>query len=170
MRARARSVVLATGLVAAGCQDNPVDESELDEAYYRCRVQPVFDASCSMLECHGTEARPLRVFSRNRLRLDADPVQLNLPMSDEELDLNRESALGFVNTEDPDRSLLSRKPLDEDAGGYYHEGRELYLEGDVFADEEDADYQVLLAWVSGESEDPACNYAGQEEVEDPDAP
>ena len=167
MRAR---FLLLMGLVAAGCQDNPVDESELDEAYYRCRVQPVFDARCSMLECHGTEERPLRVFSRNRLRLDADPVQLNLPMSDEELVLNRESAVGFVDGEDPHRSMLSRKPLDEDAGGYYHEGRELYLAGDVFADEDDDDYQTLLAWVSGESEDPACSYAGLEEVEDPEAP
>jgi hypothetical protein len=48
----------------------------LDEHYYRCQVEPVFDRLCSQLACHGTEPDPntpantraLRIYHRGRLR------------------------------------------------------------------------------------------------------
>ncbi|MCA9688013.1 MAG: hypothetical protein R3A51_22685 [Nannocystaceae bacterium] len=154
-----RALVVALALVA--CAENPPVESTLDEPYFRCQVQPVLEARCAMLACHGDEVRPLRIYARNRLRLDAEDTQLNLPMSDEELALNYANAAAFVD-DDPDTSFLLRKPLDEAAGGYYHAGRELFDMGDVFTDTEDVGYQVLRAWAEGEVADPACVYAGQE--------
>lgn len=164
MRLRARAWALGLGSLGLGaCADNPAVEPSLDQAYFRCEVQPVLDERCATLVCHGDALRPLRIYSRNRLRLDADPVQLNLPMSDEELDINYAAAAAFV-TDPVEDCFLLRKPLDEASGGYYHEGRELYDEGDVFADEDDLGYQALLAWVQGEAEDPACRYVGQQEA------
>ena len=158
--ARQRSWVAALVLSSA-CQTAPEVEPDLDADYFRCRVQPVLETRCSMLECHGTEERPLRIFARNRLRLDADPVQLNLPMTQTELDANFDSAFTFTS-EPPADSFLAAKPLDEKAGGYYHDGRELYLMDDVFVDTEDEDYKTLIAWMEGDKEDPMCSYAGLE--------
>jgi hypothetical protein len=157
-----RQLAVVLAVMSSACQTAEVVEADLDEPYFRCRVQPVLDERCSMLECHGDVQRPLRVYTRNRLRLDAEPVQLNLPLSGDELRLNFDGAASFAGDERPvQESFLLRKPLDEAAGGYYHEGRELYLRGDVFASEEDSDYQTLLQWVLGETEDPACTYLGQ---------
>lgn len=41
----------------------------LDLNYFKCNVEPILDAKCSMLGCHGTETgRSLRVYSRGKLR------------------------------------------------------------------------------------------------------
>lgn len=49
--------------------------------------------------------------------------------------------LGLVDFEDPDQSLLLRKPLAEEAGGVEHEG------GPKFFDTEDGAYQDFKAWI-----------------------
>jgi hypothetical protein len=41
----------------------------LDQNYFKCNVEPILDAKCSMMGCHGTETgRALRVYSRGKLR------------------------------------------------------------------------------------------------------
>ena len=40
----------------------------LDQNFYRCNVQPILDNKCSMLGCHGSDARALRTYSRGRFR------------------------------------------------------------------------------------------------------
>ncbi len=154
-------VLMGTGCVA----NEPADLPQLDEPYYRCNVQPVIDATCSMLACHGDVRRPFHSFTRNRMRLIGSNVQRNLPLSAEELRLNMNNALGFVEEEMPAESWLLLKPLDANAGGYYHRGKEIYVGEDVFSDVEDADYQTLLTWVTGGTEDPGCVYAGTEGVQ-----
>ena len=154
------AIAVAIVAIASACQTDDELAPDLDEAYFRCRVEPVLDERCSMLECHGDDVRPFRIYTRNRLRLDADPVQLNLPITDDELAVNYDNALAFTAGA-PEDAFLVRKPLDEAAGGYFHQGRELYGDGDVFASTEDPGYQILLAWIEGETEDPACTYVGQ---------
>lgn len=147
----------------AACVDNPPQAlPALDVAFHRCRVQPVVDARCSMLACHGDVRRPFHTFTRNRMRLVGSNEQRNLALSPEELQLNLDSALGFVSPEAPDESWLLLKPLDADAGGYFHQGKELYAAGDVFLDAEDPDYVTLREWIAGGTEDPACVYPGTE--------
>jgi hypothetical protein len=162
LASRVRSGIGFAGLLVAvsSCSDDPVVEPDLDRAYFRCRIQPLLDTHCSMLACHGDEQRPFRVFARNRLRLDADPVALNLPLIPEELNANYESTASFTHGP-PHESLLAGKPLDEAAGGYVHDGRELYGRSDVFASRDDDDYRRLIEWMEGEAEDPACSYAGE---------
>src|SRR5262249_23131153 len=42
---------------------------ELDLDYYKCKVEPIFDRSCAMLGCHGTETgRAFKIYARGRLR------------------------------------------------------------------------------------------------------
>ncbi|MEQ9495639.1 MAG: hypothetical protein RIT81_02245 [Deltaproteobacteria bacterium] len=149
-------------LLAASCIENePVTRGDVKFDTYRCQVQPIVDAKCSMLACHGDVRRPFHSFTRNRMRLEGSDIQRDLPLTQQELDLNYASALGFV-TDDPDESWLLLKPLDSDAGGYYHRGKEIFGGPDVFSDTEDPDYQIMRNWLAGAEEDPACVYPGTE--------
>lgn len=40
----------------------------LDYNFYLCNVQPIMDRKCSMLGCHGSDERALRIYSRGRFR------------------------------------------------------------------------------------------------------
>lgn len=161
MKRLAAAALLA--LFAAACVENePYELPALDAPYYRCNVQPVVDAKCSMLACHGDVRRPYHTFTRNRMRLVGSNENRDLPLTAQELDLNMKSALGFVDAEVPARSFLLLKPLDADAGGYYHRGKEIFVGGDVFLDVEEPEYQVLLTWVSGGTADPNCQHPGME--------
>lgn len=51
----------------------------LDKSYFECDVEPILDAKCSMMGCHGTETgRALRIYSRGKLR-DASVPLANTP-------------------------------------------------------------------------------------------
>ena len=55
-------------LALAGCQGGftqPRAQAQLDEAFFRCRVQPILGKSCAALACHGDGRRFYRVFARN---------------------------------------------------------------------------------------------------------
>ncbi|TMQ04761.1 MAG: hypothetical protein E6J90_50635 [Deltaproteobacteria bacterium] len=62
-------------------------------------------------------------------------------------------ASGFTSTGEP---FLLAKPLDVDAGGYYHRGKELYKEGDVFVTMDDPGYKLPADWVAGGTAAPTC--------------
>lgn len=52
----------------------------LDLNFFKCNVQPVLDAKCSMLGCHGTETdRGLRIYARGRLR-NSETIPANSPI------------------------------------------------------------------------------------------
>lgn len=147
----------ALGLGSVACiEQSPQDLPALDEPYFRCRVQPILDAKCSMLACHGDARRPFHTFARNRLRLDGTNVQRNLPLSTVEASINFDNTRGWVETSSPAASFLVLKPLDVDAGGYFHRGDDLFGGGDVFLERADPDFRTLLLWVEGATEDPAC--------------
>jgi hypothetical protein len=72
-----------TCLDVQGCADPMAKPPEaatlpdLDENFYRCNVEPIFDKYCSQLACHGVEpdiamgdpGRALRVYHRGRMRV-----------------------------------------------------------------------------------------------------
>lgn len=121
----------------------------LDENFFRCRVQPVFDLACSQLACHGSDERPLRIYGRSRYRIDENARGKHGdggadPLTDEEWCRNFDSARGFF-TEDTDESELLSQPLDPLRGGLEHVGVRIY------ASTSEADYQVLRDWLTGAS-------------------
>ena len=90
-----------------GTTENKPSESQmlpaLDENFYRCQVEPVFDRLCAQLACHGVEpdlnanpadvGRALRTYHRGRLRVTGETLQgesgcLNQP------DQNSEDCIG----------------------------------------------------------------------------
>jgi len=140
----------------------------LDQNYYRCNVQPVFDRGCAMLGCHGTDstARAFRVYARGRLRNNQTVPQVSTclnpgqPMNlqqegtgtvmclgwsrltkeewDKNFDGARAFALGLASTTD---SELLTQPLEGTA--FAHAGVKLY------DDTNDTGYQTVRAWLGG---------------------
>lgn len=139
---------------AAGCGVAPPASMvattlhRLDVNFFRCRVQPIFDAGCDQFACHGTDdERPLRVYSRVMWRIDPllrgnESARAMDPLTTQEWCRNYDSARSFW-TSDPAASELLRQPLEPGAGGLSHVGVHL------FANTSDADYQTILQWLSG---------------------
>lgn len=156
----------ALGAAATGCQGGLTDAAplpELDRAYFDCRVQPVLTKSCGAFACHGDDRRYLRLYGRNRLRLELPESQRNAFMTADERDANYNAARAFVQAGSPDTSWLLLKPLEMSQGGYFHGGEELFKRGNVFFDKEDKDYKTLADWTNGAKEDPTCIEPGSDQ-------
>lgn len=148
--------ILALACVQGGL-DAPRALPSPDQAYFRCKVQPVIARTCAFYRCHGDGRRFFRIYARNRLRLDKTEETRNEPLADLERRANYESARAMIDAERPADSLLLRKPLDRRApNGRFHRAAEMYPGDDVFADEADPDWQMLAAWVGGATADPTC--------------
>jgi hypothetical protein len=176
--------LIALGSIAAlasACQSGLKDElplpTSLDEAYFRCKVQPILTKSCAAYACHGSSVRYFKLFARNRLRLGGSIAKLNAPMTAAERAWNYDSARAMVDIGSPDTSYLILKPLDQAAGaivtddagtsfrqgGYYHGGSTFFAQGNVFLTRADPDFIVLQNWVHGaKAEDQACIEPGSE--------
>lgn len=166
--------------LATACQGGLTDpaplSSSLDEAYFRCSVQPILTKSCAAYACHGSSVRYFKLFARNRLRLGGSIAKLNAPMSAGERAWNYDSARAMVDLAAPDTSYLLLKPLDGAAGGlvldgtgqfgeggYYHGGATFFDKGNVFLTRTDPDFVVLNKWAHGEkAKDQACIEPGSE--------
>jgi hypothetical protein len=159
-------ILCVAALGALGCQTGLTDEApystSLDEAYFRCRVQPVLTKSCGALACHGDIQRYYHVFGRNRLRLSGGEEQRNAALSAQERAFNYNATRAIVNMATPKESYLLLKPLESSAGGYYHGGATLFKKGDVYLNRDDPDFKTIEKWVNGEKEDPACIEPGSD--------
>ena len=157
MRRGALAVLAALG--AAACAQDNLDAGRppptLDPAFFRCSVEPVLVARCAFFACHGSQRRPLRLFARQRLRLDVPADARAQPLTPDEEQANYDAARGFAG--DGERPpLLLLKPLDVDAGGWYHGAKALYGRVDVFAAADDPGYRLIAAWIQGGAADPGC--------------
>jgi hypothetical protein len=159
---------LALGLFVSSCLADPNaarTDADLDEAYFRCNVQPVLTRSCSMFACHGNARRFFVVFARNRLRDGiASEAQRASFLTDEERERNFIAARAMVVPGHPEQSSLLMKPLDPSAGGWYHVGGDVpFHGGDPFSSVDDPDYQTLQMWVMGaRADDPDCIEPGSD--------
>jgi hypothetical protein len=160
MRARIAALsvacALAAGLalvVAGACarDQGVVTLDELDPDSYARDIQPIFEARCGTLDCHGVAGRPLRLYAETGLRARDD--LRDLPMTNDELLAN----VRAVEAIDPgsafDEGMMLRKPLAEAAGGVAHEG------GDVWQERDEPQASCVIAWLRGESDDPAAQEA-----------
>ncbi len=160
-----RFYIVALALLPTACTVDLEDGASLpalDESFYRCRVQPIVTKSCSMFVCHGDANRYYKLFARNRLRLGLQEEQRNATTTEAERRFDFDATRAHVDAANPRQSLLLLKPLDQSAGGYFHGGATEYGMGDVFLSEDEPDYQTMLAWVNGETEDPSCIEPGSD--------
>ncbi len=112
-----------------------------DFAAFTSDVQPLLAEECGNPSCHGSEARPLALFSLHQHRRDPADVFRDLPLTEEELWLNYVGVLAFLDQiDDASRSLLLTKPLSPSSGGGDHVG------GVQFEDRRSYGYRLLLGW------------------------
>jgi hypothetical protein len=147
---------MVAGALLAGCGaelGEPDPAPLLDPEAFRCRVQPVIAARCAFAECHASALRPYRLYAVGRMRLAVGWDRLEEPLTPAELAANYEVSRNFAAGTTP---LLTAKPLDSRAGGYYHRGADLYGEDDVFLTTDDPGYQVLADWIAGGTAASSC--------------
>ena len=148
---RGLAVVLAA-LAAAGVGCAFEDQKQLqvaargEQGNFATYVQPVLATSCASLDCHGMAGRPLRLYAKHGLRMDA--ALRGQEASEAELSAN----IASIAALDPDASslednLLLLKPLAVKAGGMHHVG------GDLWANQADPAYRCLHAWLRAGASD-----------------
>jgi hypothetical protein len=152
-----RAAPLAAWLLAVGCVDagGTVPITPGDRAAYVQWVQPILEARCATLDCHGDAGRALRLYAPTgrRLRDDLRVVHDDggLPaLVDEEITANLRSIAAV-------RDLVIPKPL---AGGLGHEG------GEQWRSPDEPQVVCVQGWLDGKSADPgvtaACTTARDE--------
>jgi hypothetical protein len=131
----------------------------LDEATFRCTVEPILIRDCSYPACHGNAQFPFRIYSVGKLRdpnaVDSSKLtQRTSPLtagaacgqSTDERHANYLAALAFTHGGVPPLSnLLLRKPLPATAGGFEHVG------GAIFDGDQDPRAAAIFAWLSGQT-------------------
>jgi hypothetical protein len=150
--------------------------ADLDMDFYQCNVEPIFDRSCAMLGCHGSEERPFRIYARGRLRNDQDLTTAQNPaangcLRNSTVNLaengtgtimcegwTRHTALEWQKNFESSRAFMRENMNPEDSellmqakvGGRPHVGVHPFREGD-------ASYTMILRWLSGERLGSVCN-------------
>lgn len=151
----------------------------LDPEYYECNVEPIVQADCSMLGCHGTETgRAYRVYARGRLRMTGGTINDpnctmgvtsyasevcigNLEckcwthgMLGPERRRSFDSARGFALGDDgqplPDMAQSQLLLQPQVGGGFAHAGIQWWAAGD-------ASYTKIKAWLDGAQLGSVCN-------------
>ena len=138
-------------LAIAGCSDvtnMPVAEpaASLDEAVFKCNVEPVLAKQCSYTACHGIAEAPFRVYTPGKLRA-SPPANIDdaiAPLTTAEEHANYLIATGFAFAAPAlDQDWLLRKPLPAIDGGFEHKG------GAIYSGTDDPQYQAIFTWLSG---------------------
>lgn len=143
-----RAVLLVVLSACAAVDDPaaPAPAASLDEAVFKCSVEPVLIRQCSYTACHGVAGSPFRLYSPGKLRMTkpADIDTAIQPLTAAEHHANFVSAAGFkFGTADAMDNLLLRKPLPASAGGYAHEG------GAIFGSTGEPEWKAIAAWLGG---------------------
>lgn len=151
VRGRMRVAVLAVLVgAAAGCAFEDQKQLQVaargEQSNFATYVQPVLAASCASLDCHGMAGRPLRLYAKHGLRMDA--ALRGQEASADELAAN----MAAIAALDPDATslednLLLLKPLAVKAGGMHHVG------GGLWVNQADPAYRCLHAWLRAGASD-----------------
>ncbi len=151
-------------VLLAACQDLEAGYELPDPglASFQNDIEPVLVERCAFPVCHGNAERPFRLRAPARYRPDRLHSELEHPLDEQETAANYKMVRGFADLEAPGGALLLLKPLDIDAGGYFHRARGSYRSTDVFASENDCGYRLIANWL-GEPVDVCPPKAAQED-------
>jgi hypothetical protein len=146
-RIRGILALFAASWLGCASVDEPGLPAERDRASFDALVWPVLVRDCGFSECHGSPTRFFRVVGPGHERLDPT-LRLTAPVTEAELQFSYDRARSMLNVDDPDQSMLLRKPLEVAAGGSGHEGTDSFGR-DVYRSMDDPSFRVLMNWVVG---------------------
>lgn len=160
-----------------GCEEIPapyvIECASLET--FQPDVSSLLEKRCGTLDCHGTLARPLRIYGQGGLRLalpeeiedfalarDNDTVSGGKGTTPEEFEANWRSVCGLepeawrrviAGESEPIELLLLSKPLGPDVDdGHTHKGGAVVEKGNT-------GYDCIESWVAGEVDVGACQEA-----------
>lgn len=118
-------------------------------------VSAPLEARCGTLDCHGSFARNMRIFSKNGIRADESTVSGVQDTTDTEVQLNYESVVSI----EPEKlsGIVSHMGQNFEKWIVYTKGSgaEHHKGGSRFAKGDDT-YKCLLSWVTGAVDMTAC--------------
>jgi hypothetical protein len=161
------ALIALGGSLLASCASSPDDSKDprlvvdsADPAAFRLGVDAVFERRCASLDCHGSNARGLRLYSANGLRLanDKGNVPGVGPTSADEINANYASVVGLqpekINAfleknprtaDDAYQLIVLTKPL----------GLERHKGGAALSKGEPAE-QCIVTWLTGKADQAQC--------------
>ncbi|MFL6798627.1 MAG: hypothetical protein ACJ8F3_14550 [Xanthobacteraceae bacterium] len=138
---RRTKMICAALIMAAGCAMQPALPAgvELDYAFYKARVEPIFlEKRAGLTRCYVCHAESNNAFRLERLASGASS------WNDAQSRANFATVSKLVNPGEPDHSLLLMHPLAPEAGGnVFHSG------GRQFASKDDPAWKALADWING---------------------
>ena len=147
-----RLAALVVGALAlTGCAeeiDAPVEAKRMF-APFASEVYPVLLRDCGFSACHGAPERFLRVYGPGRVRLPNSDGTVPEPFDTPTIAEQNQTfklALSMIDEHAVGESLLLRKPLSVEGGGYGHLGVDAYGR-DVYRTTQDAGYRAIARWV-----------------------
>ena len=130
-------------------QQTELQVSTPDHLQFEAEVYPVLLRDCAFHTCHGSTERFLQVFGPGRGRMLATTPPLD-PATPAEILHSYNRARSMLDSLNPERSLLLRKPLATAAGGTGHEGVDA-LGRNVYQSADEVGYRAIAQWVRGPS-------------------
>jgi hypothetical protein len=163
------AVVLAAASGLGACSAPPRANTyvqlteDLKPSFTTGDVAPALGWSCGSLDCHGTVARNMRIYSQYGLRLapnDTSASSLSTPITQHEIDADFRSVSALepeimdqVVAEggaDPERLTFIRKAR----GTEHHKGGTIMVQGDALD-------TCLTSWLAGKVDQASCDAAAQ---------
>jgi hypothetical protein len=140
------SMLLLVAGVCACAQEPGWQMPNISMTTFEDDVYPVLIRDCAFHTCHGAEERFFRVWGPGRVRLDPTMQTASDPATDREITESYNRALSLIDTKDPRRSLLLRKPLATEAGGAGHLGADKFGRN-LYRSVDSDGYVKLSRWV-----------------------
>ena len=147
MRNPAAILGLCAAALLIGCagEQPELAVASPDMAIFQTQVYPILMRDCAFSACHGSSKRFFQVLGPGRGRLLPTTKPLD-PMTPEEISYSYNRTRSMIDANDPQKSLLLRKPLATSAGGVGHEGVDA-LDRNVYGSKADPSYVILASWV-----------------------
>ncbi len=147
-------VLVATA--ASSCKSDLKDRADHKcppRAIYVKYVSDVMEKRCGMLDCHGNDLRPMRIYGKFGLR---HPLELNRTGEGDSTDLEKSSNYFGVCSIEPD---TMDKVVDDPGGSAVNtlllvrkgRGQEGHKGGKVFDSWDDSD-RCVVGWLRGDAE------------------
>jgi hypothetical protein len=153
-------MVIALGLTCVGCQKSSDGWKLAQRSFpqFQSEVFPVLLRDCAFSTCHGSPQRFFRVWGPGRARISPMSREFDRLTADE-TSSNLQLALSMIDTQNPSRSLLLRKPLAVEAGGSAHRGADKFGRN-VYRTVNDAGYLAISRWVFAATASAAASTSG----------
>jgi hypothetical protein len=147
---------LVAAAAATGCKEDLKDRAEFKcprRDIYVKYVSEVMEKRCGMLDCHGNDLRPMRIYGKFGLR---HQLELNRTGEGESSDLERSSNYFGVCSVEPEKMS---QVVDDPGGNSVNtllmvrkgRGQEGHKGGKVFEPWDDSD-RCVVGWLRGDAE------------------